>query len=1719
MLAEARGPEPLTSRAPWKPSTPGKDIKRQRGGKNQRKASSQRSCLFGLELNLELVWEDWELGMEFTKTLVLKNIHSKLQKLHVRPPVSKFFSATVPQIIVLSPGTSFSIPICFRPVQRCEYEDCIELQGKDGSFQVCLRAIIPCHALEVPDSVLLPLCAVENSSKTNFLLKNVSKLQTCFQWKCTAPFQLSPEHGLLKPSQECPITVIFRPQEALVYQQQVSCRFGEEGDEAKSCCNVLLQGLAKYPFIQLRDPGTTDEKEQCGPELHFGSVPIGQSLQKPFDIFNPSPVTASFSLSRSSSGLHLLDSEFSCDVTRGKVAPGGSLRAFVTYTPAEVDTVSVEYLSLKCRGALNETPLKLIGNSVGPKVSLTSSVLDFGCVEEGGAVVETVELVNSAPVEAFYQWDLDCTGNSVFSIQPASGTVCPHGHITLKAVYKPTQPIAHHRRVTCIVLHRDPIFLDLIGTCHSELRQPVILKPEHLVLYKLHWCRRLDPQDELTAVQQENSVGLDREGMLCSVGEQSHRAQDKRTPMEEYYESCLGCMDPLSCSSLSFPHVSVEPSELLFNHKLASSFSPTSTSSQPVSITNHTGGKLSLVWTAGRDSPFTVSPLSCDLAPLKSTSFRVTYDPKQLNTLHGAQLECFAYCKDNPQIEGRLLCPPWCVTVRVIGHSFQQSKEHFLPRCSLQPPRVVFPALGVLSYRTVLFRNCGDLPLSFCLDHSSTPALGESVSVVPTCGLIPPGKHQILTLRSTPSEDGPKHGFSLHLRLNAAKDTKKLTVVSVVEKLCISLEGDKRFRFQPTAVGSRTRRSHHIRNLGRVPLRFQWSIPEPDQQLIFVEPDAGELHPNESSVQIWSFSPLYEKTYTLKPTLSFWPIQTPGCNKSHLTLEVVGSGSKGLIEAEKAVVDVGDILVGSCRAIQVPLVNNSPCPVSFCLSVQQMLLDEDLTYDPGTEPKALRLDCERGTIVSHSKVLLRSTVRPHRRGRYLWTISYQMLNSSGTVSCPPQAVCEVRAKGVFPTLRVIDVCGGGSVGRLSKGHLWKLFSVDSLNEHMLSNTSPAGLADRTTTRNSLSSCSSVFSKAMLDCNFSANPMNSEPSIFELMFHNPGSIPVDWAFLFPADQQLEMEYWAETGEFSSTELSQMKVKDNQLFFISPRSGTLLPGQQRAVHFTYSHDFVGTDRFPVTLKLSHGREILLKLQGLTLEKDTPCLHFASRQHVFTSVSIEDCAPPKQVYELNNCGAVPVRYEVDVSALAQMKVDNFNHPVLVCLNPEGEVLPGKTAMLEWIFSPLEAKMYHMDVSISVQGGDSTLVRFEGCGLDSPTLASAKPFKCSDTEAPEPCVKRVPFPGQVVFLSEDSVSFGNIPICSQSSRILFLTNLTHTDSVHYKWDEQSYQQVVQIHPEKGVLRPEESALCVLTFTSTDYPTCYQIDVICQMIQEKAMTQHRDALQSWEEEKERRQFTLTDRNLTEIPGVPMDEEPVSVPWGKGPPLRKYKTLPPIFARGRCETVGSICDKMTRAERRAQRETTKSSRRPEPPRPALLHLGVTAHSHRPLGYLPHLPDRSSEHRRRFQSVEPRRPESTESSASRPAGPPPAAHGPEREVTVRVLTSLLRGILEDPAFILSLIALSSRPITYHLPPPPPPPPSDCPAFSQLAPEHAPADLSEGVLLNTLQNLMMEAVRGELVLTAHPRAVILPPVCTRTRKMSKTTVEESEVWKDGDKPAGT
>ncbi|KAL7881952.1 hypothetical protein AOLI_G00088010 [Acnodon oligacanthus] len=1751
---------PLNDRIQWEPyKTHGKISGMHRSEDPPKKRAPKQSCFLGVETCAELIWEGWELGGEYTKSLILKNVHGKLQKLTFRPPVSKFFNTLFPQTIILSPGTSFSLPISFRPLHKCEYVDNVEFHCKEGTFQVSLRAVMLYHALELPDSVQLPPCAVQHSSSTNFLFRNASKLQTGFQWMVEPPFEISPVSGLLEPGEGRKVTVTFKPQEALVYQAEASCTFGDNGE---SSCTILLRGLSKYPHLQIISPG---QEEGCG-LLEFGSIAIGSSLEKHFEIYNPSLVSTSFSLTRLRKAA-LMESVFQCDVHEGHMASHSVLKVPVCFTPLTVDSTSVEYFSLTCPGAVSRDLLKVTGSCIGPVVSLSSSVVDFGCVEEGVEAMRIIHIINSSSVLAHYQFDMDPGSHSVFTLDQPSGTLPANSSLSLHLRFHPHHPITYHKRLACLILHREPLFLDLIGTCHSELLKPAILHPRHLYVYRLNLLRGLTcyPPDILSAMLAEHKLQLDENGALLFQEDSSEDTALSKQPlskpraMEEYFhknstnEAEVDTYESGDPNSFPMHHVTVRPSELCFNAGPAS---------RSVSITNHTKGKLTLLWTPPADSPFSITPLTCDLSPLKSTAFRVAYTPKQHNVFNAAELECFALYKvlrDHQQTEDHTLCPPWCLTVRVTAHSFQPGNEHFIPCFSLQHPQVMFPALSQVCYRTVLLQNTGDLPIIFRLDPEECPA----VCVLPPSGLVPPGSHQIFTLRSTPAEDHPA-SLPLTLQLNASpKHTQKLSVVSVVEQLRVVVEGDGTLFFRPTAMGSCSKRSLRVRNLSRVPVNFYWRVCGSDQKALSVQPDSGILQPNESQVQTWSFTPLEEKIHSMKTTLTFWPAQTPDCKKSRLSVKIVGLAAKGSIQADCSVLDLGEVLVGGCKSFEVPLMNSGSSAISFSLTVLQSITAPHFSEEVLQDPSALEIDTMKATIPARCKLLIRTTVRPARKARYCWTIRYHILNASGLVVGEPCSLCQVQAEGVYPTLEVTDVRSSGSMEGLSKLQLWRLFSLDSLNTYLHSDPSPPELTYRVPTRHSLSRCPPVFTSTMLDFNFSAAPLGADPSNVLLMFENTGSIHVEWSFLLPEDQQIELEYWAESGEFTPTELHQMKVQDNRLFSISPRTGKLQPGQQRAVQLTYRHDFAGIYRLPVLLKLSHGREILLNFVGVTVERDRRYIHIPSNRHVFAPVAVGGFYPPKQVYELYNGGALPLRYHVDISPLQQLQKDNFNHPVLQCLNPDGEVQPGHTVTLDWVFSPLEAKTYSVDIPIYVLEGDSMLVTFEGYGFDQ---RDSVPFQFHDGYPAVPGTQKVALPGQVAFLSEERVSFGDIPVCSRSTRILFLTNVSHSDKILYSWrfKEQDDKQAVEIHPVSGSLAAGESAFCILTIYTSGSPTFYQQDLICEITPEEALAQYQIELQQWELEKEREkhEFTITEKDLMQTVSQTKPTQ-VCIAEQKPPSeTQKYKTLPPIRSSSTEAVLEWSNARQNRMESKVQQQVGR--RHPEPPHPVLLHLGVTARSHSLLEYQSHFPSHFNKHHI-YRSLQPKLSQSRSNESKLSSTHMlPLTNGPERDILTYTLTSLLRSLLDDPQFHQALQNASAEPVPYFtqlrpaspLPfplqsapvaqapcpvenPCPDPQHTDRPVTvknTQAQPEgecgpdphqelhqelrmkvqesirRSPefSDFTEEILLNTLQNLMMEAFLGELVLTARPRIIALPPCSARrnsfgSRRQSRGPVE--------------
>lgn len=61
-------------------------------------------------------------------------------------------------------------------------------------------------------------------------------------------------------------------------------------------------------------------------------------------------------------------------------------------------------------------------------------------------------------------------------------------------------------------------------------------------------------------------------------------------------------------------------------------------------------------------------------------------------------------------------------------------------------------------------------------------------------------------------------------------------------------------------------------------------------------------------------------------------------------------------------------------------------------------------------------------------------------------------------------LCCIEATGVHPTIRIAAACSAGSAGGISRLLLWRLLSLDTLNEYLQRDPAPSELTYRVPTR-------------------------------------------------------------------------------------------------------------------------------------------------------------------------------------------------------------------------------------------------------------------------------------------------------------------------------------------------------------------------------------------------------------------------------------------------------------------------------------------------------------------------------------------------------------------------------------------------------------------------------------------------------------------------------
>ncbi|KAM5228716.1 cilia- and flagella-associated protein 65 [Ctenodactylus gundi] len=1549
----------------------------------------KKRIIWGIEVAEELQWKGWELGKETSRNLVLKNLSLKTQKMKYRPPKTKFFFTVIPQPIFLSPGITFTLPIVFRPLEKKEYMDQLWFEKEEGVFRVDLRATLPYHKLVCPPCLQLPMCAIGDIVETWFCLDNVGDLPTFFTWEFPSPFHMLPTTGLLEPGTTCRIKVTFQPVVAVIHEVEATCWYGE-GSRQKS--SIQLQAVARCAqlLVSIRHKQAEDQDTEGSQKvLHFGSVALGCTAERQIKLYNPSTVSTPFRIEMTADVL-VKDHAFSCTVSHGIVPPGKKQYASLFFHPKTLDSKAVDYFAIVPSGCASQTLLQVVGSCTGPAVSLQRDCINFSWVNLGTRSEQILWIKNQSDCTTHFQFAIDCQ-ESVFSIRPVLGTLVGQACVSLQCAFQPTHPVIYFRRVACLIHHQDPLFLDLIGTCHSDSTKPAILRPQHLTWYRTHLARGLTlyPPDILSAMLKEKKLQQDSSGALMvpfqDLEEKSAPQYPCIPPMEEYF------FDGTKDLAIFPPPVSIEPAEVDFG----ACPGPKTPNPVPLCLRNHTKGKITVVWTHRFDCPFWVTPDTCEVPPLKSTAMRLHFQPPHPHCLYAVELEAFAVYKvlqsyKNME-EDCMVCPSWCLTVRARGHSCHTALEHHVPQYSLDAPKL-FPAVSSNkpSYHSLLLVNKGSMLLTFRLASNSS----SDITLRPTSGLVAPGAHQIFLINTYPKGTSWKqHIFYLEFNFSP-QYLKEVSMQSREEPLELELDTCKSTFFKPTCVGCSSTSPFTFCNTSRLPLEFEWRVSQQHRKTLAVQPSRGVIQPNERLTLTWIFSPLEETKYLFRVGMWVWEAGLPPAAKprtsTHYMIRLVGMGISSSLSAGAKELDFGNMLVDSRQSRRLVLLNDGNCTLYYRLHLKQHS-PEGLGHDP----PALQLDRCEGSMPPRSQDTIWLTACPKHSSHYSWTISYSLLSHRDNKVGKKEKLCHVSLVAVYPLLSVLDACTTGGAAGITRKHLWRLFSLDLLNSYLARDPTPSELTYKVPTQHSTSQIPPVFTPLKLDFNFGAAPFNAPASVVLLALKNSGMVPLEWAFLFPRDQQISLELWAEQAEFDSTELHQMRAEDNHIFSISPKSGHLSPGQEQMVELKYSHLFIGTDRLPVLFKVSHGREILLNFIGVTVMLEQKYVHFTSMSHQFVPVSIGKTLPPRQIYELYNGGTVPVTYEVQTSILSEVQEKNFNHPIFCCLNPKGEIQPGTTAQVFWIFSPIEAKTYTVDVPIHILEWNSALVRFQGVGYDPHVMGDTAPFhNISSWDHSSTCF-RLMIPGQNVFLSQSHISLGNIPVQSKSSRLLFLNNASKKETAIFAWQLRPLDfGEVSISPVVGEVAPEETVPFLVTLKASVHASFYSVDLVCKVYQKELMREYHKELQEWEDEKLRQEveFTITDTKVKRKVYCTACE-----------PRKRYKTLPPI------SNQSSSC------KLQATREKT-SWPCPQPPMPDMLSLGLTARAHATDYFLANFLDFPCHflYRELLKRKIPREEWQTSDEDSSHSKEAPVSKQ-KKQLVVDCLTTVIRGLLEDKNF--------------------------------------------------------------------------------------------------------
>ena len=1430
----------------------------------------------------QLTFSSWEPGREYTKQVVLLNTRFKMIQVKYQPPTTTLFSTKFPEPIKISAGTSFSIPVTFRPITKEPVEDVLEVTTPEGRFSIPIKATRPKVSLRFPELVTCGLSAVGMQSTETFTIANDSKVDTTWTLATPAPFVVSPADGFLVAGESTTVTVSWKPDAAQVYEGVCILKYNA-ADAGTVKNEITMVGYGKYPFLFSQSEESAASALTMGDEsvLEFGEIFVGSESNRQIMLINPTPVAAKFQVEHRSIDR---DAKFSLSKLTGVVPPGGSVPLRIVYAPKSTAENCTEFIDIRVFKG-NSLAIACHGTSLGPDVSLNNSTINFLDAVCGQNVHKVIKLVNKAAMATQYQVLAD--KNGAFGFSSLSGKLGPNETKQITVTFEPDAPIHYSREVDILVHHHAPLRLNVHGNAigllrdhHIERVEPTPILQRHIVAYNVKEERGLAqyPPSSLREMASSGTIKVDGQGHLAWATSSVSGAQDLRFCKPEEAKSAesgepgtskgsrskrdhsvskgKGSQSSLGAASLAVEAETEEDSRDFMS--LSSSFidfgccpagsrkKVATIPSQTVTFTNPTEGELLLSWMTGTE-PFAVHPVEAAVAPGATQVFNLTFEPVYVDHFYTRELECFvSYTEDrHPRpTEDVFFTRPWHLLTTASGHTFPPT-DPSPPKLVWDSERILFPAAkaGKKACVTVIVENVGETTTKLDFGSASGAGVrGGMWSCTPRAVLISPHARQLLSFELIANQAGRFETEAKCILNGMSEQVQTLTLVGSAFEPRITLSDEGSVYFPPTQVGTSIAINQTVQNASLVPVKYVWRIPQSHEGVFSIEPAGGVLGPNQRAVHTWLFSPTEAKMYPCRIPVIILdegerPTTAGGMNVAQDSAVMVAEGTVGLLTSTPDTVLVQDSLAGKPVDRVVTLFNPGTTSVRYMLF-----------HDGGD---CIALSHTYGVLAPGSERNLRvkvSSPGPETAGDFTSTIFYQF-DTTEDFDAPPTPLCTIDATFVRPHIAVTDARATG----LSKGRLWTMLGLTELN---------AALAD---TASGLTTDGEA-DEPLFDLYFDTAVLGEDDSVVDLQFTNTGVSKASWSIVFPDQLVYAPERWAAKTTLTSREAQEKEILASKIFQVYPRKGELEAGETVVVQMKYKHLHVDDDRLTVFLRVGGRPEVWLDLHGKTLPTGDGYLQLQSSHTQLEPVPIGLALPSVQYYNLHNDGDETLSFKLDRSALVRLQEDNYGFPVIQCDVARGVIPARGSFTLPIKFWPVEPKEHSATLQIECDDNAPVPLTIHGCGYDDRSGADLPP-RFVDGRNAIPSEQAVVKRGQQGCLSHERLYFGDVPMFSVNRRVVFLRNDSvdrHAMSYRFRCLPQ-YENVVQIEPASGQLAGGDSVAVRITLSACDGPSVYDFDIMCDVVNEQALSNYEQAVADSDRAREdaATHFTLTDAGRT----------------------------------------------------------------------------------------------------------------------------------------------------------------------------------------------------------------------------------------------------------------